>query len=108
MEDAVDAEYESGKTSERVTRAMAANAAAGRAARPGAWAYRREYTLTPAGKRVLLGQVPDPVTAPVVARIFDEIGRGISLRACPPGWTRRGHPAPAAAGGAPRRCGTWR
>jgi site-specific DNA recombinase len=80
-EDGVDAECESSKVSMRVARAMAINGAAGKPHGRPPYGYRREYALTPAGKRELVGQVPDPATAPVVERIFTKLSGAVSLRA---------------------------
>ena len=79
-EDGVDSEYESGKTSERVKRAMSANAAAGRPHGRTPYGYRRKYELTQSGKRILLGQFPEPAEARVITGIFEAIAARRSLR----------------------------
>lgn len=79
-EDGTDSEYESAKTSLRLTRSAAARAAAGRAVGRAPYGYRRRYELTPAGKRVLEGQEPHPEQAPVVVSIITRVSRGESLR----------------------------
>jgi DNA invertase Pin-like site-specific DNA recombinase len=79
-EDGTDAEYESAKVSQRVTRAMAARAAAGEPHGRTAYGYRREYRLN-GNKREITGQVRHTARAAVVERIFTDIGRGVSLRA---------------------------
>jgi DNA invertase Pin-like site-specific DNA recombinase len=94
MEDAVDAEYESGKVSERVTRAMAANAAAGEPHGRVPYGFKREYDLTPAGKRILRGQFRDPAVAPVIEHIYDQIRELVSLRAIAATLNSEGIPAP--------------
>lgn len=80
-EDGVDSAYESDKTSERVLRAMTANATAGKVHGRIPFGYRREYTITQAGKRVLVGQVPDEIEAKVVQSIFEGIAAGETLLA---------------------------
>lgn len=96
-EDGTDSEYESGKISVRVKRAMAANAAAGRPHGRVLYGYRREYHLTPAGKRVFTGQVPDPDAAGVVRKIFADIDGGMTLKAITADLNTRGiKPAQAA------------
>ncbi|HEV3293723.1 MAG TPA: recombinase family protein [Streptosporangiaceae bacterium] len=80
-EDGVDNAYESDKISQRVTRAMAANAVAGKVHGRVPYGYRREYEVTPAGKRIITGQPPHPAEAPVVRRIFAALAKGQSLRA---------------------------
>ena len=59
QEDGTDAEYESGKISERVTRAMASNAKNGQPHGRVPYGYRREYEVTAAGKRVLRASSPN-------------------------------------------------
>jgi DNA invertase Pin-like site-specific DNA recombinase len=98
-EDGVDSEYESGKLSGRVARAMAANGAAGKPHGRPAYGYRREYMLNAAGKRQLVGQVRDPDTATVVERIFTHLGRAVSLRAIAMALNADAIPAPSG--------GTW-
>jgi site-specific DNA recombinase len=93
-EDGTDSEYESAKLSGRVARTMAINGAAGKPHGRPAYGYRREYTLTAAGKRELIGQVRDPATAPVVKRIFNSISAAVSLRAIAAALNAEGIPAP--------------
>jgi DNA invertase Pin-like site-specific DNA recombinase len=77
-EDGVDSAYESGKTSDRVRRAAAANAAAGRPyGGPTPYGYVRVYDPKTG---VLAGQEPDPERAPVIQELFDRIEKGHSLR----------------------------
>lgn len=80
-EDGTDSEYESAKISGRVRRAMAANAAAGKPHGRILYGYRREYEVTPAGRRIMLGQVHEAPEAAIVREIFASIGKGHSLRA---------------------------
>jgi DNA invertase Pin-like site-specific DNA recombinase len=80
-EDGVDSAYESDKISQRVTRAMAAKAVAGEVHGRAPYGYQRRYELTPAGKRVVAGQVEHPAEAEVVRRIFKDLAAGESLRA---------------------------
>jgi site-specific DNA recombinase len=77
-EDGVDNEYETSKTSERVLRAMTANAVAGKVHGRPPYGYRREYEIR-AGKRVLLGQVPDEAEAEVVRGIIGSVAAGETL-----------------------------
>ena len=56
-EDGVDSAYESDKTSERVRREMLANATAGKVHGRIPYGYRREYTISQAGKRTIAGQL---------------------------------------------------
>jgi site-specific DNA recombinase len=79
-EDGVDNAYESDKISLRVSRSMASNAKDGKPHGRVPYGYKRIYELTPSGKRVLVGQVPEPGKAEVVRRIFADIERGVSLR----------------------------
>lgn len=77
LEDAVDSEYESGKTSQRVRRTTAAVAAARRPHGRRLYGYERVYdTRTGA----LLGQRPHPTEAPVVRRIFSMYLSGHGIR----------------------------
>jgi site-specific DNA recombinase len=76
-EDGVDAEYESGKVSMRVTRAMASNAAGGRPHGRVPYGFVRVYDPQ-TGQ--LAKQEPDPVEAPIVREMFQRIAHGESLR----------------------------
>lgn len=75
--DALMAEREADETSERIRRAVRANAAAGRPHGRRLFGYRRTYAET-TGQ--LLGQEPDPDEAPVVRRIFDAYVAGHGYR----------------------------
>lgn len=90
MEDAVDSEYESGKASARIARALAANAAEGRPHGKVPFGYRREYEVLPSGRRVLTGQVPDESEAPVVRELLGRLRKGHSFRAIARDFAARG------------------
>ena len=79
-EDGTDNEYESEKISQRVARSMQARADAGKVHGRAPYGYQRRYELTAAGKRVLIGQEPDPVEARSSARCT-RFGRGDTLHA---------------------------
>jgi site-specific DNA recombinase len=81
MEDAVDSEYESGKASVRIARALAANAAEGRPHGKTPFGYKRAYEVLPSGRRVLAGQEPDETEAPVVRELLARLRKGHSLKA---------------------------
>lgn len=87
LEDAVDSEYESGKTSDRVTRNHASRAAAGKPAGAVPFGYRREHDPT-TGR--LLGRVPEPAEAALVREAFDRFTAGASLRSIVQHWRDRG------------------
>lgn len=91
-EDGVDSAYESDKTSQRTTRSAASRAAAGLPVGKAPYGYERRYELTPAGKRVLLGQFPHPAEAPVVAGIIAAVAARDSLRAIAARLNERGVP----------------
>jgi DNA invertase Pin-like site-specific DNA recombinase len=80
-EDGTDNEYESEKIRLRVARSMQARAEAGQVHGRAPYGYQRRYELTGAGKRVLLGQDPDPVEAPVVRELYTRLARGDTLHA---------------------------
>ena len=80
-DDGVDNEAETNKTSERVLRAMTANATAGKVHGRVPYGYRREYTIDQRGQRKLVGQVPDEIEAPVVVGIYADIEAGVPLLA---------------------------
>jgi DNA invertase Pin-like site-specific DNA recombinase len=78
LEDGIDSEYESAKTSQRQLRAAAANAAAGKPHGPAPYGYTRRYDAV---TRKLVAQEPDPVEAPVVREVYARLLAGHSLRA---------------------------
>jgi DNA invertase Pin-like site-specific DNA recombinase len=76
LEEAVDSDYESGKISERVRRANAANAEAGRPHGKAPYGYARRYDpLT----RKLAEQHPHPSEAPIVRELFERLESGDTL-----------------------------
>jgi len=87
LEDAIDSEYESAKTSRRVTRAAAAAAAAGRPHGRAPWGYRRVYNPT-TGR--LGSQEADPQRAPLVEELYERLEKGHSLYAIAQDWNQRG------------------
>lgn len=87
LEEAVDAEYESGKTSDRLIRDHADRAAAGRPAGRVSFGYRAAHDVR-TGK--LLGRVPDPVNGPLVVELFERFTSGDSLRGVSKDWETRG------------------
>lgn len=87
LEDAVDSEYESAKLSGRVSRALAANASAGRPHGQIPYGYRRVYDDR---SGALIRQEPDPATAPNVAELFARVRAGDSLRSIQRDWASRG------------------
>jgi site-specific DNA recombinase len=87
LEEAVDAEYESGKTSDRLIRDHADRAAEGRPAGRVSFGYQAAYDER-TGK--LLGRIPDPKAAPLVVELFDRFTSGVSLRSIAKDWEVRG------------------
>jgi DNA invertase Pin-like site-specific DNA recombinase len=75
-DDGLDSAYESEKTSLRVRRTKAASAVAGRPDGRPPFGYRRRYDSTTGA---LLGQEPDPETAPVVREIFRQFVAGTPI-----------------------------
>jgi site-specific DNA recombinase len=78
LEDAVDSEYESSKTSSRSKRAAAANAAAGKPHGRVPYGYVRRYDPQ---TKALVSQDPEPAEAKVIREVYDRTNRGHSLRA---------------------------
>jgi site-specific DNA recombinase len=76
LEDAVDSEYESGKTSDRLTRSHASRAAEGRAVGRVTYGYRRTHDSA-TGRP--LGRVPEPAEAKVVVDLFERFAGGQAL-----------------------------
>ena len=87
LEDAVDAEWESAKTSRRVARSTAARAARGEPHGRVPYGYRRVYD--PATRR-LTAQEPEPAEAAVVAELFARLHAGHSIRSIRADFTARG------------------
>lgn len=81
LEDAVDAEYASDKASDAILRAAAATAARGEPHGRIPYGYRREYAVSDRGRRLLVGQFPEPAEAAVVMELFDRLRHGHSLKA---------------------------
>jgi DNA invertase Pin-like site-specific DNA recombinase len=100
-EDGVDNQAESDKIAGRVTRAMADNAVNGKPHARAPYGYRREYKLTQAGKRVLVGQFPEPAEGAVVAQIIGAVAAGETLRAVAA--ALNGDPVPGLPAGQDRR-----
>lgn len=92
LEDSVDSEYESAKTSKRGRRAAAASAAAGVPNGRVPYGYKRDYEyVTKDGKQVrIIHQTPDEDTAPLIRELFDRVKGGHSLRAIQRDWSARG------------------
>lgn len=80
LEDAVDAEYETAKSSERLKRSVKNRARAGRPHGKLNYGYRRVYDITPGGHKTFLEQVPDEAQAPVVREIFTRVASGEGLQ----------------------------
>lgn len=87
LEDAVDSEYESAKTSLRVRRDTAAAASKGRPHGRPPFGYRRRYDRVTG---VLAEQEVHPDEAPLVRELFDRLLKGHSLYAIAQDWERRG------------------
>jgi site-specific DNA recombinase len=87
LEDAVDAEYESSKTSSRIKRAAAANASAGRPHGPVPFGYVRRYDER---TRLLVGQEPHPDEAPIVRELFARLRQGHAFLAIARDFRARG------------------
>lgn len=87
LEDAVDSEYESGKTSDRMQRSHEARAAAGRPVGRVSYGYKRAYD---ARTGALLGRVFHPVEAEIVKELYRRFIAGETLRQISLDWERRG------------------
>ena len=91
-EDGVDSAYESEKASQRIRRAMTANAVAGRPHGRTPYGYVRRYDpLT----KALMGQEIDPETAPIVREVFKRFAAAEPVSAVTDDLNARGVPAPA-------------
>jgi site-specific DNA recombinase len=89
LEDAVDSEYESEKTRQRVRRDNAAAAAEGKVHGRLGYGWRRKYEIV-GGRAKLVAQEPDPVEAPVITELFDRLYRGHALSAIAASFAERG------------------
>ncbi|MER6970545.1 recombinase family protein [Nocardioides sp. NPDC000445] len=87
-DDAVDAEYQTLKSSADIKRALAANADNGRPHGRPLLGYARQYDPN-TGE--LLGQAPDPETAPRIRDMFARLARGESIRSIVRLWGAAGH-----------------
>jgi site-specific DNA recombinase len=87
LEDAVDSEYESGKTSSRIKRDVAASAVQGRPHGRCPYGYRRVYDPH---TRKLIGQEPDPDEAVYVEELFTRVLAGHSVYTIAREWDDRG------------------
>lgn len=89
LEDAVDSEYESAKTSERLRRDAAALARDGRPTGKVPFGYERTYGIEH-GRRVILEQRPHPTEAPLVRELYERILAGHTMRSIAEDWRARG------------------
>lgn len=89
LEDAIDAEYESDKTSQRIRRSMRAAAESGRPHSWSVYGYRRIYDQE---TRTLLRVEPHPDQAPVVQEAAERVLRGDSYTAIARDFNARGIP----------------
>lgn len=87
MDDAVDSEYESRKTSGRTNRGQGERAALGRPHGKIPFGYRRTYDPN-TGR--LVGQESHPDQAPIIFELFDRIRKGHSFRAICKDFAARG------------------
>jgi DNA invertase Pin-like site-specific DNA recombinase len=87
QEDAVDSQYESGKTSARVKRAQATNAVDGKPHGRIPFGYRRIYDQA---TKKLVRQEADPDEAPIVVELFERIAAGHSLKSIARDFADRG------------------
>lgn len=87
LEDAVDAEYEVGKMSQRIRRSAAANAAAGRPHGSVPFGLRRLFD--PVTKQFIT-QEAEPMEAPLVVELFERLDAGHTLKAVARDWEARG------------------
>lgn len=89
QEDAVDAEYESAKTSERIRRNVRKAAEDGRPHGKAIWGYRRIYDER---TRELVEVIPDPETAPLVQEAARRVLDGDSMYSVSRSFNERGIP----------------
>ena len=76
LEDAVDSEYETSKSSARIRRAAASNAVEGKPHGRIPYGYHRVYDPV---TRKLVAQEPHPVEAPIVVEMFSRVASGHSM-----------------------------
>ena len=91
-EDGVDSAYESEKASQRIRRAMAANAVAGRPHGRTPYGYVRRYDPS---TKALLAQEIDPTTAPIIREITRRLAAAEPVTAVTRDLIARGVPSPA-------------
>lgn len=91
-DDAVDSAYESEKMSERVQRAMRANAKAGKPHGRVPYGYVRHYDPV---TKALVAQEADPETAPVVRRVIEQLDAGVPVSSLVKALNDEGIPSPA-------------
>jgi site-specific DNA recombinase len=91
-EDGVDSAYESEKASQRIRRAMTANALAGRPHGRTPYGYVRRYDPS---TKALVAQEVDPKTAPIVREIFLRLGAAEPVTTVTNDLNHRGVPSPA-------------
>lgn len=94
LEDAVDAEYESAKTSERVNRAVRARAVAGRPHGKLLYGYARQYDPK---TKAYLRTIIDPVAGPVMAEMYRRYADGEGITQIATSLTKRGVATPQGA-----------
>jgi len=87
LEDAVDSEYESGKTSHRIKRDVAASAILGRPHGRCPYGYRRIYHPH---TRKLISQERDPAEAPLIEELFERTLKGHSANKIAREWSDAG------------------
>lgn len=87
LEDAVDAEYEVGKMSQRIRRSAAANAAAGRPHGIAPFGLQRLFDAT---TKQFITQEAEPSEAPLVVELFERLAKGHTLKAIAKDWELRG------------------
>lgn len=102
--DALLAEDESARTSERILRSVRARASAGQPHGKLPYGYRREYDPATGA---LLRQVPDETTAPIVREIYERINAGDALLRIAKDLTARDVPPPRPARSTGRRDQDW-
>lgn len=89
LEDAVDSEYESSKTSDRLRRDAAALAREGHPTGRIPYGYERVYEIRN-GQRVIVEQRPHPVEAEHVRELYRRLLAGDTFMAIEEDWARRG------------------